>query len=393
MTALVVALIVAQSDTPSPSAQAISGVSKQNAIFMRPFINGESRVAIGGYLEMNVHNERNDGVDDGTSFEFQRFNLFVFSPISRIVRMLAEIEFEHGTEEINLETALVDVALAPELTLRGGIILTPIGAFNQAHDSPLWNFVDRPLVSTTIIPATFSEIGAGAHGTFLIGPVDLDYQVYATQGLAGGIVDNTLGRTSIPAGKSDELFGEDTNGSLALSGRLALRYEQLAELGFSAYAGAYNQPSIEGVIIDSRRDVLLAAVDYRVSTYWLEARGEAVYAHVDVPPGLAPQFGTRQWGAFVDLMSPVLRFPALYFDETRIEVGGRFEYLDYNAGRLTPSRRSAGDDRLRVTGCVAWRLSAATVVRANYVRDWSHDLQNASMSRIATAEIGFATYY
>src|SRR3990172_5257782 len=59
--------------------------------------------------------------------------------------------FEHGTEEIALETALVDLRIRPSLVLRAGILLPPIGYLNQNHDSPPWDWVDRPLVTPQVI--------------------------------------------------------------------------------------------------------------------------------------------------------------------------------------------------------------------------------------------------
>ncbi|MFT5859139.1 MAG: hypothetical protein ACI865_001236, partial [Flavobacteriaceae bacterium] len=52
--------------------------------------------------------------------------------------MLAELEFEHGTEEIALETALLDFELHSAFNFRAGIILPQIGMFNVNHDSPKW---------------------------------------------------------------------------------------------------------------------------------------------------------------------------------------------------------------------------------------------------------------
>lgn len=369
------------------------GPAKQNAIYMRPFITSASRVSIGGYTEFNVNRVVTDGVSDGVSFEFQRFNLFVYSPINKMVRLLAELEFEHGTDEIALETALVDFTIMPELTLRAGIILTPLGLFNQAHDGPLWDFVRRPLVSTTIIPATFSEVGVGAIGTFIVGPLDLDYQFYVTQGLNDGIVDNPLGRTSIPNGKGQGLFEEDNNGSPALTGRLALRYDLIAELGVSGYFGAYNTSTIDGVRIDERRDLFIGALDYRFSTRFVEMRGEAVYAAIDVPSPIATTLGDRQWGLFVDVIVPLVHFSALKFEDTKIEVGTRFEHVDYNATRFASTNQRAGDEITRVTGVAAWRLSASTVLRVNYGYDWITDRLRSGTSRASTGEIGFATYF
>ncbi len=383
-------------ETPEQTHQSpnpISGTAKQDAVFSRPFMLSGAKASLGGYTEFSLNYARTDGIDAGPSFEFRRFNLFIYSPITRFIRFVAEVEFEHGTREIKLETATVDVEAMPELIFRAGIILTPLGAFNQAHDGPLWDFVERPLVSTTIVPSTFSEVGAGAHGTLLLGPLDLDYQAYVTQGLGDGILDNPLGRTDIAAGRNNALFAQDNNRSPAVTGRAALRYRRLAELGMSAYYGAFNTYAVDGLRIDDRRDVSIVAIDYRLSLAWLELRGEAAHAAVDVPANLRSTFGNRQWGTHTDVVAPVWSFAALGYDATQLELGGRFEYVDYNAGELPATGTSAAQDITRLTSSVAWRWSASTVLRFNYGYTWSRDLVRSATARTGTAQLGFSTYF
>jgi len=139
----------------SLSAQTDSTLA-QGGIYNRPFIGSTSSTSIGGYLEGNTNYFVEDGVSEGFSMELRRFNLFLFSQVSQRIRFFSELEFEHGTEEIALETALIDFQLGRGLVLRGGVILTPIGYLNQNHDSPRWDFVERPLVTTDIIPSTLS---------------------------------------------------------------------------------------------------------------------------------------------------------------------------------------------------------------------------------------------
>ncbi|MBC7793641.1 MAG: hypothetical protein H7Z43_08020, partial [Clostridia bacterium] len=94
-----------------------------------------------------------------------------------------------------------------------------------------------------------------------------------------------------------------------------------------------------------------------------------------------------------DAIAPVVRFDALHFEETKIEVGGRFEYVDYNATRFASTSVRAGDERTRVTAVAAWRLSASTVLRSNYAYDWVSDRLQSGVSRIAKVEVGLATYF
>src|SRR5690554_2211634 len=184
----------AESHETPPTKSPVNTDPLANAIFDRPFVVGGQRASLGGYAETRVLYGVEEGISDGVSFNFQRFNLFAFAPIGSRIRFLSELEFEFedGELEMKLETAQLDIELAPEFVIRGGIILPPVGAFNQSHDGPIWDFNDRPLVSTTVMPSTFSEVGAGANGVIALGAIELDYQLYLTQGLGDGVVDNNM---------------------------------------------------------------------------------------------------------------------------------------------------------------------------------------------------------
>jgi hypothetical protein len=197
----------------------------QDAIYTRPFILDVNKLStsIGGYFEANSNYFSEDGVSEGLSFELRRFNIFLYSSLGSGIKFLSELEFEHGTEEIALETALLDFQFAPQFALRGGILLIPLGMFNQNHDSPRWDIIDRPFVSTQIIPSTLSEVGFGVYGRFTLERyLSLTYSGYLTNGLGDGVILNSEGRTFIPSGKREEAFEEDNNGIPSYSGRIAL---------------------------------------------------------------------------------------------------------------------------------------------------------------------------
>ena len=178
---------------------------ESESIYKRPFIDF-GKTAVGGYLEANSNYFSEDGVSEGFSMEMRRFNIFLFSKISKRVKFLSELEFEHGTEEIALETAQLDFEFSPFLNFRAGIILPEIGLVNSNHDSPKWEIIDRPLSSTSIIPSTLSEVGFGLFGNLNSGNQFINYHLYATNGLQDGIILNEEGRTHIASGKSLKSF-------------------------------------------------------------------------------------------------------------------------------------------------------------------------------------------
>ena len=76
------------------------------------------------------------------------------------------------------------------VNLRGGIILNPIGAFNQNHDGPKWEFTDRPISSTQMLPATWSNAGFGLFGKTYKNDWMFGYELYLSGGFDNTIIDN-----------------------------------------------------------------------------------------------------------------------------------------------------------------------------------------------------------
>jgi len=366
----------------------------QDGLYDRPFIGAVSSTSIGGYVEGNTNYFVEDGISEGFSMELRRFNVFLFSQVSQRVRFLSELEFEHGTEEIALETALLDFQVHPSLTLRGGVILPPIGFLNQNHDSPQWDFVDRPLVTTDIIPSTLSEVGFGAYGKVAAGEgLILSYDAYLTNGLGQDVVGNDLGRTSIPSGKSGALFEEDNNGSPAVSARLGLRRLGLGEVGVSYYGGYYNSFRLEGEDVDERRWLGITALDVGGEVGPARVRAEVAYATIDVPPGMSEVFGDEQWGAYVDVLLPVWEPRFRGYDQAVLTAGLRLERVDFNVGSFTSTGRDIGDEVSAIVPGISFRPTAGTVFRANYRYHWTHDFQGNDPARMAGFQVGFATYF
>jgi opacity protein-like surface antigen len=373
------------------SAQDTSMV--QGGIYQRPFIVSVGRTAVGGYAEGNANYLVTDGVGEGWSMELRRFNVFLFSSVGRRLRFISELEFEHGTEEIALETALIDFVVNPSLVLRAGILLPPIGAFNVNHDSPRYDFVERPLVSTRVIPATLSEIGFGVHGRLAPRGFTLSYDAYLTNGLGEGVVLNQTGRTDLQSGKTEERFAEDNNGSPSLTGRLAAQHRSLGEVGLSFYGGPYNTYSIEGTPVDAKRWLSIVALDFNTTLGALDVRGEAALAAIDVPPDLRELMAERQWGIHVDLVLPVWRPQVRALESAVVSAVLRLERIDLNRGRFVSTGLPIRDETSAFTAGLSFRPAPGTVFRANYRYESFRDPQGNPASKTAGFQLGFATYF
>ncbi|MYH39989.1 MAG: hypothetical protein F4154_03380 [Candidatus Dadabacteria bacterium] len=142
-------------------------------------------VSFGGYGELLVANVKEDSHDVVDTLRLVLYNGYKYN--DHIV-FNSEIEFEHGTTGSNkdgkegsasVEFALIDFLISDQFNLRGGLLLAPFGVVNEVHEPTTFYGVGRPSVERQIVPSTWREAGAGAHGTFDLGSIGaLSYRAY-----------------------------------------------------------------------------------------------------------------------------------------------------------------------------------------------------------------------
>src|SRR5882672_3117231 len=238
-----------------------------DAVYNRPFLSvGKLPVAVGGYVEANWQHLGTDGVSEGHQFQMRRLTLFIASSIYRRIKFLSEIEFEDGTKEINIEFASVDFEFHPLLNFRGGVVLNPIGAFNQNHDGPKWEFIDRPVSATQMLPATWSNVGFGFYGKKYHKDWVYAYELYLTNGFDDQIISNAQNKTFLAATKlNPNRFEESFNGQPLLTAKAAVRSKKIGELGVSYMGGVYNKFQQDGFVLDKKRRVDAWAIDFKTT--------------------------------------------------------------------------------------------------------------------------------
>lgn len=368
-----------------------------DATYNRPFLQmGKIPVALGGYAEMKGEYLQTEGVSEGFSFQMQRVTLFVSSSIHPKIKFLSEIEFEEGTKAINIEFASVDTRLHPLLNLRGGIVMNPIGAFNQNHDGPKWEFNDRPLASTQMLPATWSNVGMGVFGKQARQQWVFAYEVYLTNGFDEQIIANTENKTFLPAAKTNpNRFEESFNGRPLLTAKVALRHRKIGEIGLSHMGGVFNKFEDDGLRLDKKRRADVWAVDVNTTLPLLKTAltGEWAWVRVDVPESYSQQFGSRQQGGFLDIVQPVLRGRMLGFEKSVLNLALRLEYVDWNTGRFRETGGNIGDEIFALVPALSFRPSAQTVFRLNYRFLRQRDLLGNPPARTAGFQLGIASYF
>jgi hypothetical protein len=375
-----------------------TGKNRMNmdAIYNRPFLTVKKLpIAIGGYLEANTQYASTNGVTDGFSFQMRRMTLFLSSTIAQKIRFLSEIEFEDGTKEINIEFAAMDIEFHPLVNLRGGIVMNPIGAFNQNHDGPRWDFIDRPISATTIIPSTLSNVGFGLYGKYFLGRWTMGYEAYLTNGFDDRIISNEDNRTSLAAGKSNpDKFEESNSGLPMFTGKIAIRNRKVGELGISYMSGVFNKFQKDGLILDDKRSLHVFAIDFNTSLInRLYITGEFAKVMVEVPETYSQVFGNKQAGGFIDFVGTVLQKRILGWERSRLNLVLRLEYADYNQGKFRETNGNIGDDIWAIVPGIAFRPVGTTVLRFNYRYIEQTDLLGNRPDRTGVIQFGFSSYF
>ena len=320
----------------------VKEVMNMDAIYNRPFLNiGKTPISIGGYLEANWQYLVTDGVTEGHQFEARRMTLFFSAVITRRIKFLSELEFEDGGKEISIEFASMDVEFHPLVNFRGGIIMNPIGAFNQNHDGPKWEFVDRPISATQMLPATWSNTGFGLYGKKYNKNWMIGYEVYLSGNFDNSIIENEENKTFLPSAKKNpERFGEINSGLPLFTGKIGVRNQKIGELGISYMGGVYNKFQDDGLQLDKKRRVDVFAVDFNTTIKRLNTRivAEWAWVFVNVPDTYTQQFGNRQYGGFMDVIQPILKRTIFGWKGATLNLAFRVEYVDWNAGYFKETR-------------------------------------------------------
>lgn len=368
-----------------------------DAVYNRPFLSlGKLPVALGGYAEANWQHLGTDGITEGHQFQMRRLTLFVASSIAKRIKFLSEIEFEDGTKEINIEFAAVDVELHPLLNVRSGIIMNPIGAFNQNHDGPKWEFVDRPVSATQLLPATWSNVGFGLYGKLFKKNWVFAYEAYLTNGFNDRIIDNREGKTFLPAAKENrDRFEESFNGVPLATVKAAVRHLKIAELGVSYMSGIYNKFEDDGLQLDKKRAVNVLALDGNMVVPELHTSINAEWAwiFVDVPETYTQQYAKTQYGGFIDIVQPCHRGKIFGFENSTINIACRLEYVDWNVGKFRETGGNIADHLWGIMPGISWRPSAQTVLRLNYKYYNKIDMLGNPPAKTAGFQCGIATYF
>lgn len=252
----------------------------------------------------------------------------------------------------------MDFKIEDWLVFRSGVLLVPLGRLNVLHDSDYRDTTARPLFSSTVVPSTWMEPGAGFYGT--IYPDDhweVNYELYVMQGLTDQISGSGL-KAARPS------LSTDFNHAKAVTARVGLSPFIGMDMGIGGYFTRYDK--------DSLKNLGLIVGDFNWTAGPFELVGEGGVALFDPVPqkdasGKAlPDLNGPMWGYYVEahyhLFPEFLKMSFLGedFEHPVITLFARLDQVDTSGSQLN------ANDRIQFSLGLNYRPIETTVFKLEY---------------------------
>lgn len=271
-------------------------------------------VSIGGYGEfLYSKNARTDeaGKDSGLNDKIDSVRQIIYAGYKFNDKFVfnSEIEFEHAGNGGNVYTefATIDYLHNPMLNFKAGLMLIPMGIYNEMHEAPTFLATTRPLTETHIMPSTWRENGAGIFGQ--VG--DFSYKLYGVSSL-NAASDPSSGAKS-PNFSSQGFRNGRQKGAEAIanefSGVLRIDYNGItgSTFGVSAYYGRSGQADLaphETTIADMHADIKIRGLYLRSVVSF--ANLTQAYQLRTAATSMGP--AEQMYGAYVEVGYDIFRF-------------------------------------------------------------------------------------
>jgi len=326
--------------------------------------NYGSAVTVGAYGEILY----NQPEGDNGELDVQRLVLLFGYRFNEKTQFVTEVELEH-VNEVFVEQAFVNYAVGNSVSLRGGLMLVPMGIINEFHEPTTFNGTERPAMDNAIVPTTWREIGIGAAGRF--NDISLGYQAYVFNGFKsteadgeGGVSGFLKGSNGLRGGRQKAI--KSTVDSPTLS--IKLDYYGIAglRLGLSGYFGktqaADDVEELEGANIG----ISMIGLDARYAYNRFTARGQFIHAALadtELYNALTGRdLGSALQGFYVEAAYNLLPLgnKQKLFAFTRYE---KFNTHADTAGDLVPNQAY---DRTDITAGLSYHIAPGVVVKGDY---------------------------
>lgn len=238
--------------------------------------NYGSAVTVGAYGEILY----NQPEGDNGELDIQRLVLLFGYRFNEKTQFVTEVEFEH-VNEVFIEQAFVNYAVGNNISIRGGLMLVPMGIVNEFHEPTTFNGTERPAMDNVIVPTTWREIGIGVAGRF--NDISLGYQAYVFNGFKsttpdgeGGVSGFLKGSNGLRSGRQKAI--QSTVDSPTLSAKLDYYGIPGLRLGLSGYFGKTQAEDEVETFDGANIGISMIGLDARYAYQRFTARGQFIHA-------------------------------------------------------------------------------------------------------------------
>ena len=247
----------------------------------------DEKLSIGGYGEVHYNQQISGQTRYNGNMDVHRMVLFFGYQFNEKTSFVTEIEYEH-VKELYVEQAFLNYNVKPNVSLRGGLMLVPMGIVNEYHEPTTFNGVERPSVDKYIVPTTWREIGVGINGRLANAP--LKYQLYIMNGFNGFDGSGKL-RGSDGLRKGRQKGAESTFTSPSLSAKVDYYGIKGLNLGLSGYFGKTQSSEFDGLdkdddfaeeVADSTRvGISMVGLDFRYKVDAFQFKGQYIHSFIN----------------------------------------------------------------------------------------------------------------
>ena len=331
-------------------------------------LNKNGKLNIAGYAEMHYNQPQEKGVRRNGKVDVDRLILLFGYNFDKKLSFITEVEFEH-VNEVFIEQAFVNYAVGSNISLRGGLMLVPMGIVNEFHEPTTFNGTERPAMDNVIVPTTWREIGIGVAGRF--NDISLGYQAYVFNGFKstqadgeGGVSGFLKGSNGLRSGRQKAI--QSTVDTPTLSTKVDYYGIPGLRLGLSGYFGktqaADDIEEVEGANIG----ISMIGLDARYAYQRFTARGQFIHASLsdtDKYNNLTGRdLGSALQGFYVEGAYNLLPMTK----KQKLFAFTRFEKFNTHADTAGDLVANDAYDRTDVTTGLTYHIAPGVVVKGDY---------------------------
>lgn len=326
--------------------------------------NYASAVTVSAYAEILY----NQPEADNGELDVQRMVLLFGYRFNDKTQFITEVELEH-VNEVFIEQAFVNYAVGSNVSLRGGLMLVPMGIINEFHEPTTFNGTERPALDNAIVPTTWREIGIGVTGR--LNDISLGYQAYIFNGFKsteangeGGLSGFLRGSNGLRGGRQKAI--QSTIDSPTLSAKLDYYGIPGLRLGLSGYFGKTQAADDIETFDGANIGISMIGLDARYAYQRFTARGQFIHASLSdtdlYNTATGQDLGSALQGFYIEGAYNLLPTNK----EQKLFAFTRFEKFNTHADTAGSLVANEAYDRTDITSGLTYHIAPGVVVKGDY---------------------------